>query len=638
MRAAQRIVSIACVAALVVTCAWLMLLTPGARASSCTAEVEYTGASNGSWQTAANWSGNAVPTGSQTVCIPTGKGTIEVPAAATAHAKTLVAQSALKIVSTGTLAIAETVTGAATVSTFAGLEIEAGGHLTTAGGWIFLSGSIVLDGEISRTNPVEAFVKLVNGTLGGSGTIAVEFNNEAGTMEPGGAGVIGELHFTMLSSQGEHGTLVLDLASAGSFDRMSDTTSNFFLGGTLDLNLLGGYEPAVGTTWEYMSGGPGDSTEYNAITPGFSAESVPGGSLLTALPRPPVAVTEPASAVLQTTATLNGTVNPNHENVISCKFEYGTSTAYGVSIGCGGIPSLGSSPVPTAVGLSGLAAGTTYHFRIVAKNEAGTGEGVDRTFTTLAAATGGSGEPTQPEATGGASTTGTTASVTGGSTTSLVSSIGGGGSPGLPLAVATAPKAVEELLLGCSKRSLVLNDVLIRGRRVALNGSAAKSLVGKKVKIIFDSGKPVASATVQANGQFSTTAPLPPARLRNSNSARYIAESGAQRSLDLKLTRRVNLEPPKFAGGRVTLVGQVVAPLTKPVAPVSVEQQLECGKSSKVLTFTPPASGRFQVTISGIPANAKAGIYRLSSIVAQSTASAKHGFPTFSLPLPVALG
>jgi hypothetical protein len=125
--------------------------------------------------------------------------------------------------------------------------------------------------------------------------------------------------------------------------------------------------------------------------------------------------------------------------------------------------------------------------------------------------------------------------------------------------------------------------------------------------------------------------------LRDSNSTRYLAESGSQRSLNLKLTRRLTLEPPKFSGGSVTLSGQVVPPLTKPIAKVTVEQQLECGKTSKVLTFTPPASGRFHVTINGIPANAKAGIYRLTSSVTEKP-GAKHGFATFSLPLPVALG
>jgi hypothetical protein len=182
----------------------------------------------------------------------------------------------------------------------------------------------------------------------------------------------------------------------------------------------------------------------------------------------------------------------------------------------------------------------------------------------------------------------------------------------------------------------VLNDVLIRGSHVALEGSAAKSLEGKKVKIVFDGGKQVATATVAADGQFSTTAALPPARLRDSNSARYMAESGSQRSLDLKLTRRLELEPPKFSGGTVTLVGQVVPPLAKPVASVAVQQQLECGKTTIVKRFKPPAGGRFRVSVA-VPAAAKAGIYRLTSSVAVKPDS-KRAFATYSLPLPVLLG
>jgi DNA-binding beta-propeller fold protein YncE len=202
--------------------------------------------------------------------------------------------------------------------------------------------------------------------------------------------------------------------------------------------------------------------------------------------------------------------------------------------------------------------------------------------------------------------------------------------------IATTPEAVEELELGCSKRSLVLNDVLIRGARVALEGSAAKSLEGKKVKIVFDGRQKVATATVDINGQFSTTAPLPPARLRDSDSARYMAESGSQHSLDLKLTRRLSLEPPKFSGGTVTLVGQVVPPLTKPIAAITVQQQLECGKTTIVERFTPPRSGRFRIVVK-IPAAAKAGIYRLTSSVTEKP-GAKHSFATYSLPLPVILG
>jgi hypothetical protein len=211
-----------------------------------------------------------------------------------------------------------------------------------------------------------------------------------------------------------------------------------------------------------------------------------------------------------------------------------------------------------------------------------------------------------------------------------------GGANGSLAGVASTPQAIEELELGCTKRPLVLNDVLIRGRRVELEGSAAKSLDGKRVKIVFDGAAVVASATVGANGEFSTTAPLPPVRLRDSNSARYLAESGSERSLDLKLTRRLTLEPPKFSAGTVTLVGQVLAPLTKPVAQIAVEQELECGRTTVVTHVEPSASGRFRIAVR-VPAVAKAGVYRLISSVRENTRS-KRGFATYSLPLPVLLG
>jgi DNA-binding beta-propeller fold protein YncE len=58
-------------------------------------------------------------------------------------------------------------------------------------------------------------------------------------------------------------------------------------------------------------------------------------------------------------------------------------------------------------------------------------------------------------------------------TTQTHTSTGGGGqSP--TTGIATTPKTVEELLLACTKRPLVLNDVLIRGDRVRLESSVAE--------------------------------------------------------------------------------------------------------------------------------------------------------------------
>jgi hypothetical protein len=104
----------------------------------------------------------------------------------------------------------------------------------------------------------------------------------------------------------------------------------------------------------------------------------------------PAAVTKAASAVTQTGATLNATVNPNGVAVTSCTFEYGTSTAYDKTASCSALPGSGSSAVAVSAAVTALSANTTYHFRIVAAN-AGAGSqavGSDETFKTPAALTG----------------------------------------------------------------------------------------------------------------------------------------------------------------------------------------------------------------------------------------------------------
>lgn len=203
--------------------------------------------------------------------------------------------------------------------------------------------------------------------------------------------------------------------------------------------------------------------------------------------------------------------------------------------------------------------------------------------------------------------------------------------------VASTPKAIEALRLGCVPAELTLNDAYIRGSRVLLSGAAAKRFVGKKVTILFNKSKPVATATVKANGQFVATAPLPPAKIRKALTTRYSAAIGRLRSLHLKLTRRLQLEPPTASGTTVTLAGHVELPLTKPIAPIAVEEQLECGKVTIAKTFTPTANGRFRIQVS-VPANARAAIFQLKSTVAANRHATKHGFTTYSLPLPVALG
>ena len=80
-----------------------------------------------------------------------------------------------------------------------------------------------------------------------------------------------------------------------------------------------------------------------------------------------------------TTATLNGTVDPNGTPT-TYHFEYGTTTDYGLE---SPIQSAGSGADPVAVQatISGLSASTTYHYRLVA----GDVKGADATFATTPA-------------------------------------------------------------------------------------------------------------------------------------------------------------------------------------------------------------------------------------------------------------
>jgi alpha-tubulin suppressor-like RCC1 family protein len=94
----------------------------------------------------------------------------------------------------------------------------------------------------------------------------------------------------------------------------------------------------------------------------------------------PTASTQTASIITLSTATLNGTVNPNGLDTTTY-FQWGKSTDYGNSTTAQSIGS-GSSPLPISANLSRLSSNTTYHYRIVAINSAGTSNGKDQTFIT----------------------------------------------------------------------------------------------------------------------------------------------------------------------------------------------------------------------------------------------------------------
>lgn len=99
-------------------------------------------------------------------------------------------------------------------------------------------------------------------------------------------------------------------------------------------------------------------------------------------------VTEAASSVGVTMATLKGTVNPEGGAVTACEFEYGTSNSYGHPEPCEQSKATigeGTSKVAVSANLTGLEPNTTYHYRLTGTGAKGPGHGSDETFTTQAA-------------------------------------------------------------------------------------------------------------------------------------------------------------------------------------------------------------------------------------------------------------
>jgi hypothetical protein len=94
----------------------------------------------------------------------------------------------------------------------------------------------------------------------------------------------------------------------------------------------------------------------------------------------PTAGSGPATRAGRRSASLSGAVDPNGANVTACRFDYGTSTTYGSAVPCAQQVGAGNGTVQVTAGLPALALNTTYHFRLVAANAAGTSQGADATF------------------------------------------------------------------------------------------------------------------------------------------------------------------------------------------------------------------------------------------------------------------
>ncbi|MBK8883837.1 MAG: hypothetical protein IPN67_16100 [Bacteroidales bacterium] len=96
----------------------------------------------------------------------------------------------------------------------------------------------------------------------------------------------------------------------------------------------------------------------------------------------PTTTVEPATDITTTSATFNGTVNPDYIST-TVSFEWGETTGYGNSVPATENPVTGGSSVNISAAVTGLLPGTTYHLRVKAENATGVTFSSDITFNTL---------------------------------------------------------------------------------------------------------------------------------------------------------------------------------------------------------------------------------------------------------------
>ena len=144
--------------------------------------------------------------------------------------------------------------------------------------------------------------------------------------------------------------------------------------------------PVTGNTSTIVSAdvaGLHPGTEYHFRVKAVSSLGTDYGEdvTFTTVGQRPTAVSQQASNVQVTTATLNGTINANHLPTVY-SFEYGPTTSYGSTESPASNQITGTADLNVSVNLVGLVGGTTYHYRVLATNQLGTTYGEDVAFTT----------------------------------------------------------------------------------------------------------------------------------------------------------------------------------------------------------------------------------------------------------------
>lgn len=295
----------------------------------------------------------------------------------------------------------------------------------------------------------------------------------------------------------------------------------------------------------------------------------------------PVATTSAASGVSSSTATLNGTVNANGLST-TVSFQYGLTTSYGTSVSASTLTSSTSTSV--SVGLTSLAASTTYHCRVAATNSYGTTYGTDVTFTTSAAGTFTAPTATTSAASGIATTSATlNGTVNANASSTTVTFEYGTSSTSYSSSVSAAPATVT----GSSITSV----------SYSLSGLTAGTTYYFRVKAVNAGG-----TTYGAQQSFTTTA-------ASFGTISSVSPSSGSRGTTVTLTVTLGTNPPAPPASNPPSSASLTGPST--ITPTSTTRDSSTG----VVTL--------QITI---PAGAATGSYDVNVLFGTNTWSKTAGF------------
>jgi hypothetical protein len=117
----------------------------------------------------------------------------------------------------------------------------------------------------------------------------------------------------------------------------------------------------------------GDTYDFELVASNSAATDVLGGvqSFVAGEVGAPLVVTEPATSTTGTTATLNGTVNPEDSST-TYHFEWGLTTSPFANVTPTESAGAGTATEAVSASIGGLTPGDTYYFELVASNTAAT--------------------------------------------------------------------------------------------------------------------------------------------------------------------------------------------------------------------------------------------------------------------------